>query len=66
MIVAQVTTLFVELDPDDQLVVHGPAVIERVYKSGRQVRLRVQAAPDVKVERLRPHQRDGFVPRLPK
>lgn len=60
------TTLFVDLDPDDILVVHGCAVIAPVHKSGRQVRLRVKAAPDVKVERIRPKSADGFVPRLPK
>lgn len=60
------TTLFVDLDPDDRLVVHGSAVIEPVHKSGRQVRLRVKAAPDVKVERIRPTTPDSFVPRLPK
>lgn len=46
-------TLFVDLEPDETLVVSGPAVIQPVHKSGRQVRLRVVAEPDVRVDRCK-------------
>lgn len=65
------TSLFVDLGPGERLHVDGPAVIDCIHKSGRLVRLRVQAAPDVRVERkpaaeISRHASTGFVPRLTK
>lgn len=64
------STLFLDLAPGDRLKVGGVNV-ELISKSGRMVRLRVQAPRDVRIERQPADQEQGqqppsFVPRLRK